>query len=101
MYTTGHIPYTVGLDGIFAENMDEIAHVEELLYEFIDFEREQSLSPSEWAHHIVESAVLQFDIATVDFFLDFQNQNQIELEAIAENLRENGIPVVQQWSSMM
>ena len=30
MYTAGHIPYAVGLDGVLAEGMDEIAHVEEL-----------------------------------------------------------------------
>ena len=93
MYTTGHIPYTVGLDGIFAENMDEIAHVEELLYEFIDFDRDQSLSPSEWAKYIAGSAILQFEVATDTFFLDFQNKNQMELEGIAESLRDKGIPV--------
>ena len=45
MYTSGHIPYAVGLDGVLAEGMDEIAHVEELLFEFIDFDRDRQLSP--------------------------------------------------------
>jgi dihydroorotase-like cyclic amidohydrolase len=36
MYTAGHIPYAVGLDGVLSEGMDEIAHVEELLPEFFD-----------------------------------------------------------------
>jgi hypothetical protein len=39
MYTSGHIPYAVGLDGTLAEGMDEIAHVEELLPELFDFDR--------------------------------------------------------------
>lgn len=40
MKTVGHIPYSVGLDGIIAHGMDEIAHIEELLYEFlIGFDR--------------------------------------------------------------
>ena len=40
LYTVGHIPYSVGLDGVIKEGMDEIAHIEELLYEFlVDFDR--------------------------------------------------------------
>ena len=46
-YTLGHIPYTVGLDGIIEEGMDEIAHVEEICWEFADFDRQQD-PPSDW-----------------------------------------------------
>jgi hypothetical protein len=35
MKTVGHIPYSVGLDGIIECGMDEIAHIEELLCEFL------------------------------------------------------------------
>ena len=39
MYTVGHIPYSVGLDGVIKAKMNEIAHIEELLYEFlVDFD---------------------------------------------------------------
>jgi len=38
-YTAGHIPFQVGLDGVLAEGMDEIAHIEEFLWEFSDFDR--------------------------------------------------------------
>ena len=44
MYTSGHIPYAVGLEGVLVEGMDEIAHVEELLPEFIDFDRGRELT---------------------------------------------------------
>ena len=30
LYTAGHIPFAVGLDGVLVEGMDEIAHVEEI-----------------------------------------------------------------------
>lgn len=41
IYTVGHIPYAVGLDGVIEAGMDEIAHVEELLYEFlVGFDRD-------------------------------------------------------------
>jgi len=39
IYTAGHIPFQVGLEGILAEGMNEIAHVEELLYEFYNLDR--------------------------------------------------------------
>lgn len=52
-YTMGHIPYTVGLDGVITEGMDEIAHIEEICWEFAGFEKDQDLSPDEWLPHIV------------------------------------------------
>jgi hypothetical protein len=67
MYTVGHIPYAVGLEGVLAEGMDEIAHVEELLFELIDFDRERQLSPEEWMVYLAESAMLQFDLASSTF----------------------------------
>jgi hypothetical protein len=43
MYSAGHIPYAVGLERALTEGMDEIAHVEELLFEFIEFDRNSQL----------------------------------------------------------
>lgn len=93
MYSTGHIPYSVGLDSALAEGMNEIAHVEELLYEFIEFNRNQSLSPIEWGQYVAGSAVLQFDISQNNFFSNFQEQSQKGLELIAYKLHSNNIPV--------
>ena len=56
-YTLGHIPYTVGLDGIIEEGMDEIAHVEEICWEFADFDRGQNLPPDGWLEVIVKSYI--------------------------------------------
>ena len=39
IYTAGHIPFQVGLAGVLAEGMDEIAHVEELFWEVVPFDR--------------------------------------------------------------
>ncbi len=38
MYTTGHIPFAMGLAGVVEAGMDEIAHIEELDFEFISFD---------------------------------------------------------------
>jgi hypothetical protein len=48
MYTAGHIPFQVGLEGVLSEGMDEIAHIEELSFEFVDFDRNKGLKGREW-----------------------------------------------------
>ncbi|MEJ2304724.1 MAG: hypothetical protein P8Y14_24640, partial [Anaerolineales bacterium] len=75
MYTAGHIPYAVGLDGVLAEGMDEIAHVEEFFFEFIDFDRNMGLAPEEWLPYIAESALLQIDLSSSTHQADFQREN--------------------------
>jgi hypothetical protein len=54
-YTAGHIPFQVGLDGVLAEGMDEIAHIEELLWEFSDFDRQRYFeSEGEWMTYVIQ-----------------------------------------------
>ena len=36
IYTAGHIPFQVGLEGVLSEGMYEIAHIEDLAWEFVD-----------------------------------------------------------------
>ena len=48
MYTSGHLPYPVGLEGVIAEGYDEIAHIEELDWEFIEFNRDKVLAQEDW-----------------------------------------------------
>jgi hypothetical protein len=93
MYTAGHIPYAVGLDGILAEGMDEVAHVEELLFEFIDFDRNRQLAPEEWMTYIAESALLQFDLSSSTLQTDFEKENINTLAHISQQLQSENIPV--------
>jgi hypothetical protein len=93
LYTAGHIPYAVGLEGVLAEEMDEIAHVEELLFEFIDFDRDRQLSPEEWIVYIIESFMLQFDPASSTLQADFEMENLATLTGIAAQLRTAQVPV--------
>ena len=39
MYTAGHIPFQVGLDRFLEQGVNEIAHIEELFSEYVDFDR--------------------------------------------------------------
>jgi hypothetical protein len=92
IYTAGHIPFQVGLEGVLAEGMDEIAHVEEFLWEFSDFDRRQYFeSEAEWMDYVTR--------ATFDRFEPYLKLNQIEreqrLEALAGEIlkKVNGRPI--------
>jgi len=60
IYTAGHIPFSVGLDGVLSEGMNEIAHIEELDFEFLDFDRSKKLGRMEWFRYLMELAVQQW-----------------------------------------
>ena len=60
MYTAGHIPFQVGLEGVLSEGMDEIAHIEELSWEFVDFNRSKGLKGREWMPYVIKTAFQQF-----------------------------------------
>ncbi len=62
VYTAGHIPFAVGLESALAAGMDEIAHVEELDFELIDFNRNLPIQADDWLPYIMREAITQFDI---------------------------------------
>ena len=64
LYTIGHIPFAVGLEGVIAAGLDEIAHVEELSFELIDFDRNRNLKPEEWLPYIIDRAVQQHKVSS-------------------------------------
>jgi hypothetical protein len=93
MYSAGHIPYAVGLNGVVATEMDEIAYVEELLFEFIKFDRQEHFSPTGWAAYLAESAIRQFDPDLSVSQIDFNSEYNTCLRDIVNKLKTNGIPV--------
>ena len=93
MYTTGHIPYAVGLEGVLSEGMDEIAHVEELMFEFISFDRDKELSPEEWMVYLIESFMMKNDPTSNTLEADFKMENHATLAEITAQLRTEEVPV--------
>ena len=93
MYSAGHVPYAVGLENILTAGMDEIAHIEELLPEFVEIDRDKQLSPEEWLAYFIGSAMQQFDISAGFNETDFNHQNGDILARIIEQLRSAGAPV--------
>lgn len=93
MYTTGHIPYPVGLDLVIAEGYDEIAHVEELDWEFVEFNRDTVMAWGNWLPYLI-GCVLQQNDVTSDFDLgDFQARYGDRLAAVISILQSNNIPL--------
>jgi imidazolonepropionase-like amidohydrolase len=60
IYTAGHIPFQVGLEGVLSQGMDEIAHIEELTWEFVDFDKSKELNGREWMPYVIKTAYQQF-----------------------------------------
>jgi|GEM_PF-793533 len=43
IYTIGHVPFLVGLDGVIAEGMKEIAHITELDFDLVSYPKSEPL----------------------------------------------------------
>ena len=93
MYTAGHIPYPVGLDGVITEGMNEVAHVEELLQEFLVFDRNKELSPDEWLTYIIDMVNEQLDPFAGFKQVEFEIQNNKTLIKIINQLQSAEIPI--------
>jgi len=89
-YTIGHIPYKLGLAGIIEEGMNEVAHVEELAWEFADIDTSLNMSANEWLPYIVGKYIQKYDgksMAEVRALL------KPEAREIARQLKGRHIPV--------
>ena len=61
VYVAGHIPFQVGLDGVMAEGMNEIAHIEEFLWEFSDLDRQRYFeSEGDWMTYAIQTTFNRF-----------------------------------------
>jgi imidazolonepropionase-like amidohydrolase len=93
IYTAGHIPFQVGLEGILAEGMNEIAHIEELAWEFVDFDRSKGLKDREWMGYVIKTAFQQFSP-----YLDFKLEGLEEkfgnsVFSVARKVQSAHVPV--------
>lgn len=93
IYTAGHIPFSVGLDGVLLEGMNEIAHIEELDFEFIDFDRTQKLGRVEWFRHILHTATQQHKMLINLDIKDLEDRYGEIISATVDKLRNANVPV--------
>jgi hypothetical protein len=59
-YTAGHNPFQVGLESVLSEGLDEIAHIEELAWEFVYFDKTKRLRGRDWLTYVIHTAYGQF-----------------------------------------
>ena len=93
LYTIGHIPFAVGLDGVIAAGMDEIAQVEELSFELIDFDRTKNLKSDDWLPYIINNAIQQNKISLGFNIKDLNNDQRERLSSVINKLKSANIPV--------
>jgi imidazolonepropionase-like amidohydrolase len=84
LYTIGHLPFAAGLDEAIAGGMDEIAHVEELAWELVDFDRNKVLPAEEWYPYLKRV-----------FYQQFQPLFPLGLQAIQKQYLERTANIVQ------
>jgi len=93
IYTAGHIPFQVGLDGVLDAGMNEIAHVEELAWEFVNYDRKKNLVGYPWIRYVAETGYMQFK---EEFNLDPEKLNKKigkEISELVQKLQSKRIPV--------
>ena len=93
IYTAGHIPFSVGLDGVLSEGMDEIAHIEELDFEFIDFDRTRKLGRAEWFRYILHTADQQYNALFGFDIGDIEERYGKIISTTVDKLRTANVPV--------
>ena len=94
IYAAGHIPFQVGLEEFLSGGVDEIAHVEELFWEYVDFDRNGEFnSEGEWMSHVIRTTFhqyepyLQSDSKTMNLLFDSK------MVLTAKQVKSAGIPV--------
>jgi len=93
MYTSGHIPFSIGLEGVITEGYHEIAHIEELDWEFVEFNRDTILAMDKWLPYIIGNILQQNDIASGFDQGDLMARYGDRLATIISILQSNNIPL--------
>jgi imidazolonepropionase-like amidohydrolase len=93
LYTVGHIPFAVGLEGVLAAGMDEIAHIEELGFELIDFDRTKNLKPQEWLPYVINRANQQNKISARFDIKELKSYQKDRFSAVISMLQSADIPI--------
>ena len=93
LYTVGHIPFSVGLNGVISEDMNEIAHIFVLVQELVDFDRCKNLSSHDWWPYIAD-AFVKMNSNSLDFNnANFQQSLRERTKILVDKLRETKIIV--------
>ena len=94
VYTAGHIPFQVGLEGVLAEDMDEIAHIEELLWEFSGLDRQRYFdNEDDWMTYAIQSTFNQLGPLLELNPQDQEQKMNSMVNEVVESLKQKPVPV--------
>lgn len=93
IHTAGHIPFSVGLDGVLSEGMDEIAHIEELGFEFFDFDGTKKVDRIELFRYIIGTAIQQHKKLIGLDIEDLEERYGKTISTTIDKLRTVNIPI--------
>jgi hypothetical protein len=93
LYTAGHIPFAVGLDGVLSAGMNEIAHIEELDFELLDFDRSRKLGHAQWFRYILQAASDQMGSYADSSMDEIKRSYQTQIKKIILQLKASDTPL--------
>jgi len=92
-YAAGHIPFQLGLAKTLFYGLDEIAHIEELDFEFIAFDRNKQLPAKQWLPYVVGRAMRQYDMSAGFDETEFRARFGPTLADIVHRIKVSDTPV--------
>lgn len=92
-YTAGHIPFQLGLAKTLFYGLDEIAHIEELDFEFITFDRKKQLPAKQWLPYVVSQAMRHYDMRSGFNETEFRARFSPTLSDIIQRIKTSDTPV--------
>ncbi|MBT3387860.1 MAG: amidohydrolase family protein [Desulfobacula sp.] len=94
VYTVGHIPFQVGLDGVVSNGIDEIAHIEELAWEFVHFNKQLKIKGYKWIPYVIKMAFQQYQAAYSNLsIVDLEKKLARSLSSVADKVKTADLPV--------
>ncbi|WP_319521435.1 amidohydrolase family protein [uncultured Desulfosarcina sp.] len=94
VYVAGHIPFQVGLDGVMAEGMNEIAHIEEFLWEFSDLDRKRYFeNEGDWMTYAIQTTFNRFSPLLQLPPEEQEQEIEAMVTALVDRLKAKPIPV--------
>lgn len=93
LYAVGHIPWFVGLQQVLLAGMEEIAHVRELVYEFIDFDRGTIPQGDVWLSRLVYAVTERHSVDEGFDVQEFRLLKQDHLDEIIYGLQQHNVAV--------
>jgi hypothetical protein len=93
LYTAGHIPFAVGLDGVLSAGLNEIAHIEELDFEFLDFDRSRKLGHAQWFRYLLQAATEQLGRFADSSMDEIKRSYQPQIQKIVHQFKASNTPL--------